>query len=349
MNKLKQILTASLLAAVLFAGNVMAQASKGVESVAIEQVTDSAQCGSCPTNAISVAWDKELPMNFAAQKACYVPELGVYAVIDSIDNCVDVHMRVEDTVMLAFRYYTDEMKLSRKKRGIYMGKGRHDLNFILRPVSVQVIAKRLVVLASSKTDSSYIAVLSLCPGHIDTAINDVPVKTTTIARVDFNCNAYGFGIDKVNNELMVVGKNALGYDFISLPIANGLDGIAEGKPMRVHYHVPKQSDRIKESDPHGFGLAGVAIPAVFLALCCIVLLLKLVTTIIAAFEKRGVKPAQHVDPDQEVYAAIAAAIHMYNEELHDEEPTVITIQKTERSWTPWNAKYISMNKYFNNR
>ena len=50
-----------------------------------------------------------------------------------------------------------------------------------------------------------------------------------------------------------------------------------------------------------------------------------------------------------IYAAIAAAIHMYNEELHDEEPTVITIQKTERSWTPWNAKYISMNKYFNNR
>ncbi|MCF0211812.1 MAG: hypothetical protein HUK17_02820 [Bacteroidales bacterium] len=54
-------------------------------------------------------------------------------------------------------------------------------------------------------------------------------------------------------------------------------------------------------------------------------------------------------PQDEVYAAIAAAIHLYNQELHDEEPTVITIQKTERSWTPWNAKYISMNHYFQNR
>ena len=53
--------------------------------------------------------------------------------------------------------------------------------------------------------------------------------------------------------------------------------------------------------------------------------------------------------DQEVYAAIAAAIHLYNDELHDEEDTVLTIQKVEREWTPWNAKFYNMNQYFNNR
>ena len=28
---------------------------------------------------------------------------------------------------------------------------------------------------------------------------------------------------------------------------------------------------------------------------------------------------------------------------------IITIQKVEREWTPWNAKYYNMNHYFNNR
>jgi hypothetical protein len=51
----------------------------------------------------------------------------------------------------------------------------------------------------------------------------------------------------------------------------------------------------------------------------------------------------------EIYAAIATAIHLYNNELHDEEDTVITIAKVEREWTPWNAKYYNMNHYFNNK
>ncbi|MBQ3950362.1 MAG: hypothetical protein II661_07810, partial [Bacteroidales bacterium] len=50
----------------------------------------------------------------------------------------------------------------------------------------------------------------------------------------------------------------------------------------------------------------------------------------------------------EIYAAIAAAIYLYDEEMHDEENTVITIQKVERAWTPWNAKFYNMNHYFNN-
>ena len=59
--------------------------------------------------------------------------------------------------------------------------------------------------------------------------------------------------------------------------------------------------------------------------------------------------ASSVDVSGDVYAAIAAAIHLYNDELHDEENTIITIQKVERAWTPWNAKYYNMNQYFNKR
>ena len=50
-----------------------------------------------------------------------------------------------------------------------------------------------------------------------------------------------------------------------------------------------------------------------------------------------------------MYAAIAAAIYAYEQDLHDEEDTVITIQKVERAWTPWNAKFYNMNQYFSTR
>ena len=55
------------------------------------------------------------------------------------------------------------------------------------------------------------------------------------------------------------------------------------------------------------------------------------------------------DVDGEVYAAIATAIYLFNEELHDDEDMVITIQDVQRAWTPWNDKRFNMNQYFNKR
>jgi hypothetical protein len=75
-------------------------------------------------------------------------------------------------------------------------------------------------------------------------------------------------------------------------------------------------------------------------------------------EKKAGRPAAAKGPsigaiasgvDGEVYAAIAAAIYAYEQDLHDEEDTIITIQKVERAWTPWNAKFYNMNHYFSNR
>ena len=132
--------------------------------------------------------------------------------------------------------------------------------------------------------------------------------------------------------------------------------------MTHHYRVAKQSEKIKQSDPIGIGLAAVAVAVVFLALVCIFLLIsgsgKLITSAEERRKNKAAKPKSDkaIKPvsegsaaEEEVYAAIAAAIHLYNDELHDEEDTVITIQKVEREWTPWNAKYYNMNHYFNRR
>ena len=55
------------------------------------------------------------------------------------------------------------------------------------------------------------------------------------------------------------------------------------------------------------------------------------------------------DISGETHAAIAAAIHLYNEELHDEENTVLTINRISRTYSPWSSKIQGLNTYFNRR
>ncbi len=42
-------------------------------------------------------------------------------------------------------------------------------------------------------------------------------------------------------------------------------------------------------------------------------------------------------------AAIAMALHLYFNGVHDEEPTQITIKNVERRYSPWNSKLYGMN------
>ena len=159
---------------------------------------------------------------------------------------------------------------------------------------------------------------------------------------------------------MVVGINPYGYDINVLPLHRlDFDAFSNGEILTQHYRVAKQAEKIKESDPVGIGLTAVAVSVVFLALVCIALLISGSGKLISKAEEknkekgkkeRAIKPVSDGSShDEEIYAAIGAAIYLYNEELHDEEDTVITIQKVEREWTPWNAKYYNMNQYFNNR
>ena len=270
-------------------------------------------------------------MNFVPVKACYVGGHNLFVVVDSIDNMVDIIMRpTMDTV----RFSVD------------VAEGRHDLANILRPVSVGFYDGYAVVLATSKKDSSYLAVIDPTTGEVAN-------------RVDFNCCSYAFDITP--EEVIVVGHNQQGYDINILDMKDGIASLVNNEDccQRVHYHKPKQADRIRESDPIGVGLTVVAVSVVFLALLCISLILKGYGKLIMSTQDRKAhkvaKANDHpVVPSAsqtsgEIYAAIAAAIFLYDEELHDEEDTIITIQKVERAWTPWNAKYYNMNRYFNNR
>ncbi|MBR1784705.1 MAG: OadG family protein [Bacteroidales bacterium] len=309
MNKLKKILLPGVLA--LAAVAVSAQPPAG----------EAAPHAGCPMHNSVPA------VEFQSTKMCFAPMLRAFVAIDSIECSVHVVDAVDGRMRTAATFQTDDIHK------------RHDLAKILRPVSVGSVGPYVAVLASSKTDSAYLALL-------DADLN-------VVARRGFSCPMYAMHFE--HGQVMVVGRNQYGYDIEVLPLRDGLDAFEHAPSLASHYRVAKQAEKIKETDPVGIGLTAVAVAVVFLALVCIALILQGSGKLIAGLGSRKPKEGKTeaaptaAGDEAEVAAAIAAAIHLYNDELHDEEDAVITIQKVERDWTPWNAKYYNMNHYFSNR
>lgn len=267
-------------------------------------------------------------VEFQSTKMCFSMQLGAFVVVDSIECSVHLVGDRGGRLDTLGTFQTDNIHK------------RHDLKNILRPVSVSTLGRYVAVLASAQTDSAYLVLL-------DDEMHEV-------ARRSFGCSMYAMHFE--HGQVMVVGRNTYGYDIQVLPLHGGLEAFEHAPALATSYRVAKQSERIKQSDPVGIGLSAVAVAVVFLALICVYLILKGSGKLFPSIDKKQSAGAAAPTPKTaagdkqgEVMAAIAAAIHLYNEELHDEEDTVITIQKVEREWTPWNAKYYNMNHYFNNR
>lgn len=330
MNKIVKQLVAIFVGVMFFAGSVAAQPGQpGPDQQGPAPEGRPGMVGGCLSGPGS--------MDITPTAVCYLPDEEVFVVIDSIDCAVDMLAREADSMRRVGRYYTDDTYK------------RHDLQNILRPKSVAVVDGKIVVLASSQSDSSYVAVLNFKPNEKG--------EFEVLKTVGMRHSSYAFEVNRIAAELIVAGKNSVGYDIQILDIRGGLENVAS--KTAYHYHVPLQSERIQDSDPHGFGLAVVAMCVVFLVLISIWLIMMLFTSIIRKVtEKKSDQPATAKEPsigaiasgaDGEVYAAIAAAIYCYEQDLHDEEDTVITIQKVERTWTPWSAKFYNMNQYFSKK
>lgn len=343
MNKVYQLIVA-----------IIAVAAVGVTAYAQDTVSaeQTAQPIEVSSDEFVAQYVGAQPVAFQSNKMCYIPEKQAFVAIDSIDCAIDLVRRMvvdgRDTMERIGRYVTDDLYK------------RHDLKNIHRPRSVWVMGDKIVYLASSAKDSAHIGVLSMLP---DTNGNLIPVQSNdgNDVIIGLNFNAYAFDVNEDMGEFVVVGTNPLGYSIAVFDMAKGIENMTlKGKPF--NYKVKKQAELIKDSDPYGIGLTLVAVIVVFTALISICLLLKLFARIMLAHKERKAKKdeskaAKAAAPaaadnkaagnvDQEVYAAIATAIYLFNEELHDDENMVITIQPTD---TPWNAKVYNMNQYFNNR
>lgn len=110
-----------------------------------------------------------------------------------------------------------------------------------------------------------------------------------------------------------------------------------------------------EMDPYGIGMTMIAMFVVFSALAILFVIYKNMGRF---FIRRGakathaeakvstatVKASVEEEMSGEVNAAIAMALYLYQNELHDYENTVLTIQKVSRNYSPWSSKIYTLRK-----
>ena len=279
------------------------------------------------------AYDPLIPQAFVFDKAH-----NLFGAINTVENTIDIIKMENDTLKKVREVVVDNYE------------GRHDVHLIYRPQGIAIYDGYLVYMASHR-DSCYISVLNLQDNLTGEEVN----------RFYYKGNATAFSYNKEAQQMYIAGQNSLGYDLIILSTKEGIENMTEDAAL--HYQKPKKADVIRQSDPWGIGIMAIAMSTVFMALLMLVLVFSNTDRVLKVIQKgfsrrkteaellqQAMAPVR--EPSEisgEEFAAIAAAIYLYNSELHDKENTILTIAQSKRPWTPWNAKYFSMNNYFMKR
>jgi len=114
----------------------------------------------------------------------------------------------------------------------------------------------------------------------------------------------------------------------------------------------KDAAEFAKLDPYGIGMTLVAMSVVFISLIVLYVFFKNVARLFAYdFTKKSVSSENDKIESKtknqatlELGAAIAMAIHLYQQELHDHEAALLTIKKINRSYSPWSSKIYGMRK-----
>jgi Na+-transporting methylmalonyl-CoA/oxaloacetate decarboxylase gamma subunit len=276
-------------------------------------------------------YDPLTPQSFAFDK-----DNKLFVAISSISNAVDLI------------YYSDDSLSVTKHIIVDVVERRHDVEMIYRPKGIAIYEDHIVYLATNR-DSTRFTVLNL---------QGEAVRTFT-----FNGCAQAFSYSPAAHELYIAGDNpASGYDIMVLDVSDGFDNISVS-PAAKHFRVEKKAEELFKRDPSGMALLAISMTAVFIALILLYAVFKILGTyMVKRQNKKAHKTAPHAVPlvpkhventpggiSGDVYAAIAAAIYMHQNELHDEETTIITIENVSRKYSPWSSKLYGLNTYFNNK
>lgn len=95
----------------------------------------------------------------------------------------------------------------------------------------------------------------------------------------------------------------------------------------------------------GYTISVVSILVVFVALGILVTIFMSIPKVLAwnvktKLKKSGAPTSEttHINVQGDVNAAIAMALHLYFNELHDEESNIITIKNATKQYSPWSSK-----------
>lgn len=124
--------------------------------------------------------------------------------------------------------------------------------------------------------------------------------------------------------------------------------VTDTSVVKVH----RNSDLFMKIDPYGIGMTVIGYVIVFLALLLLYIVFYNLTKFLSENLRRTLKKeGKAVDNKEtleisgEVNAAIAAALYLYYNELHDQETTVLTINRVARAYSPWSSKIYSLRQY----
>ncbi|MDR1981942.1 MAG: lamin tail domain-containing protein [Tannerellaceae bacterium] len=105
-------------------------------------------------------------------------------------------------------------------------------------------------------------------------------------------------------------------------------------------------DNFKLNDSLGVGMTLTAMAVVFCGLILLYLIFKSIGNLSVTLSKRRAQKTEGTVGEDvvsgEVLAAIGTALFELDEDVHDIENTVLTIQKVKRHYSPWNSKIYGL-------
>jgi Na+-transporting methylmalonyl-CoA/oxaloacetate decarboxylase gamma subunit len=127
--------------------------------------------------------------------------------------------------------------------------------------------------------------------------------------------------------------------------------------------VVPQSERFRERDPFGAVMAVTAMTVVFVALIVLYMVFRAIGRLnVRMVRKKHAREEQQknqaihpvMPADSEMIhgaelAAIALALYQYQNDLHDIESNVITINKVARAYSPWSSKIYGLRQFPNKK
>ena len=116
--------------------------------------------------------------------------------------------------------------------------------------------------------------------------------------------------------------------------------------------ISRNSHIFQQLDPWGIGMTVIGYVVVFIALLFLYIIFFNITKILNLNVKRLLRKEgkteeikENESMSGEVNAAIAMALHLYYAEIHDNEKTVLTINKVSRTYSPWSSKIYGLRQY----
>lgn len=109
-------------------------------------------------------------------------------------------------------------------------------------------------------------------------------------------------------------------------------------------------ERFEKHDPVGIGMSISAMIVVFFGLILLYVSFKIVGNLAKKLSKKNAMKVQGItdyktakdlhlgERPGEAFAAIAMAMHEYQEDVHDVEDTILTINRVKRTYSPWSSK-----------